>query len=256
MQTIKKLKMNDKLIITIILTIFIGWHSTNAQSILMEEDIRKYDIYKPRKGPNLRNFTHLYMNYGLIVEIPDYSEAETETKLGSSHTLAVGYRYKLKLTDIIAFGYDISYSYYSYYLKQTEQKTFPNTILHSSEKIRFSNIGFEAYLRLNINKRRGNYVGNYLDIGGYANWMYQAKHIYHDKEQLNQLYHANNKKVVLKDLQYTKSLNYGIKCRIGFNRFAIFGTYRLSDLIKPEYKTTIDKFELPQFAIGVELGFF
>ena len=74
-----------------------------AQTVLLEEDVNS-DTIKKTVGPNLRNYHHLYISYGMMA---DKSEKGADINYGKSSTLEVGYRYKLRVTNHYAIGTDL-----------------------------------------------------------------------------------------------------------------------------------------------------
>jgi hypothetical protein len=226
--------------------------SSSAQSVLIEENVKKYDLDKPTYGPNLRHFTHFYIGYGFIVDKPRGNGIQIQHDW--SHTLIVGYRYKLKIFNFLAIGTDFNYYYMVYYLKQNSSKTVPNSILHDKEKLKFNNLGAEAWLRINFG-RRGNYMGNFMDFGAFYNWGFSAKHFYQDRvDDKTNPYMAKVIRVTNRDLNYVEPFNYGVRARIGFNRFVIAGTYRLSNLFTQDFRDNVADVELPRFSIGLQFG--
>jgi len=230
--------------------------SVNSQKIMLEEDVRKYDIYKPKRGPNLARFNHLYLGYSLIMAKYEPSMHQSTVLVGPSHSLIAGNRFKYKLGRYFATGYDVYYTYFTYYIGQNQYKYFPNNVIHETEKIRFSNAGAEVYFRISPNKRLGNFVGNFIDFGAYLNYMFQAKHIYYEKAANQSLYYAGKAKIILRNLSYVTPYNYGVKLRIGRNRISFNATYRVSDFIKKDFKQNELNFEPPRLSVGLQLGFF
>ena len=243
-----RLKLNYlqmKQFITTLLCIVLFSLCAKGQDVLLEEDV-KADTIKQTVGPNLKHFTHLYFDLGFIV-----GESETEgadINYGKSYTFSIGYRYKRKICNFYAIGFDISYYFMSYNLKQNIFKILPNDSIHNKEKLIFNNLGLELYNRFNFGKR-GNYIGNFIDIGAYGNWAYKIKH--YTKDDINvDINKAKIKQVTYTGLVYPEELNYGLRARIGINRYVLSATYRLSDLFKEIY----DYPELPRLSVGLQIG--
>ncbi len=239
--------MNKKFILFLII-LLIGKFAT-AQTVLMHEKISDYDFDVPKRGPNFRHFTHLAIGLGFY--IPDEDAKQIDCVYGASTSFSVGYRYKYKITNFFAIGATLSYTNDIFSIQQNSQKQFPNKILHKREKLRFNSLGPGVFMRFNIGKR-GNVIGRFLDLGTYYNWVFIAKHVYRDRLSNNNLLAqgAGKQKVVLSDLDYIKRFHYGIKCRVGINRFVINASYRLSELLNEKYKPLF----LPRLNIGIEIG--
>jgi hypothetical protein len=240
--------MKKIIYLTVMLTFCIG---INGQTLLMQEKVSPDDFKKPSKGPNYRNFSHLYLSFGLY--FPENAEFEVPTKMGSSTRFEIGWRYKLKITNWLAMGTGLNYANTIYDLKQITNKIIPNNIGHMKEKFRLNSIGSELYLRLNYG-RRGNIIGRYIDIGAYASWIYLLKHMYLDKPDIQNNYRANSQRVILTGLDYFEPFKYGLKARLGSNRYAVFATYRLNELFTSSYRSEVGGYYLPKLNIGLELG--
>jgi hypothetical protein len=227
--------------ISLILVLFFLANALSAQSVLLHKDVND-TIVVEKFGPNLKRFGHFYFGAGFIFGKPD--SVGSETVAGLSMNYMLGFRYKIKLTNWFALGGDLALSTYSFRVKQDSSKAIPNNIIHDKEKISLGDLGANAFLRFNFGKR-GNRIGNFLDLGGYADLTISGRHYYKDK--------MDNKNVIettISHLNYLNAYNYGAMARIGFNRYVIYGSYRLSDIFEGSYKYP----ELPRITIGLQIG--
>lgn len=236
-----------RIIIYCILSLFL-LQSTVSQTVLLHEKISDYDFEMPKQGPNFRHFTHLYLGFAFY--IPTGNKNEIPIINGLSTAFSVGVRYKFKLTNFFAIGTALNYTNDIFTIKQDKTKIFPNSNIHKREKLRLNSLGSEAFIRFNFGKR-GNIIGRFIDFGAYINWVFVAKLVFKDqiKNQPNS-YNAKKIKVVLSNLNYIKRYHYGVKTRIGMNRFVINASYRLDELLNDEYKPLF----LPRFNVGIEIG--
>lgn len=238
----KKIALIKKLLL--ILSISFGL-SAQAQKILLEKHTRDLFPAQNTNGPNLKHFKHAYLDYG-------FSMADSKTQgitllTARSNTFSFGVRYKRKLAEFLSIGYAFYYNFEDFAIKQEAGKIFPNSILHSKEKLNFNNLGSELYTRLNF-APRGNTLGLFLDLGGFFNWTFTAKHkttdIFEDYEN-----NAKEIQVISKHLEYTEPFHYGVCARLGYNRYILTASYRLSGYIKEEFDVV-----LPKLSIGFEIG--
>ncbi|NJO90881.1 MAG: hypothetical protein HC831_19405, partial [Chloroflexia bacterium] len=198
------------LVIVVVCQIAIG------QTVLLHERISDYDFKMPKRGPNFRHFTHLCL--GLAFYVPSNEDNEIETKPVST-TFSIGWRYKYKLTSWLAFGAGINYTNDVFNLLQNDEKVVPNSIQHDKEKLRFNNLGPDAFIRFNFGKR-GNVVGRFVDLGAYFNWSFRVKHMFQDKvDNTSQPMQAGKERVILSELNYVEKFHYGFRGRIGLNLF-------------------------------------
>ena len=95
--------------------------------------------------------------------------------------------------------------------------------------------------------RRGNYIGNYLDLGAYGGWNYQKKH-----KTTNENDDGEKVRVSTTHLKYIENFSWGLLARVGVSRYALAVHYRLSDIFESSYAMP----ELPRLIVGVEVGLF
>ena len=223
--------------------------SLNAQTILMAEDVNE-DTIPDTNGPNLVNYWHTFMGYGLIL---GNSEGEgARTKPGLSYEFIGGIRYKRRINNTLGVGFDIQYGQHSFNIQQDSAKTLPNSELHDKEKLIYHNLGLTLYTRINFGKR-GNTMGNFIDLGAYGDWGYIINHYTKDKHD-TALVGASVEEVTLSRLVYTNPINHGVFIRGGISRYVVYAKYRLSNLFKEDY--IIPYTELPRFIVGVEIGLY
>jgi len=240
--------MKHLLAVTILLLQF----TIYSQTVLLHEDISKLDFQMPSNGPNYKHFHQLYLNFGFYIPLGDAQEVETN--LWKSVAFSVGWRYKRKLASWFAVGTGLSFTNSYFSIKQNSNKLVPNNILHSEEKLKLNNINIELYTRFNFGKR-GNVIGKFIDIGGYMEYAFLIKHYYRDNFDKNSPpYYSGVKEVDQKNLSYVKKFNYGLKARLGVNRWVLTASYRLSDLLTDDYKNTVGEYFFPKLMVGVEIG--
>ncbi|MFH0866453.1 MAG: hypothetical protein V1904_09660 [Bacteroidota bacterium] len=211
-----------------------------AQNVLLHKEVK--DSLTVKFGPNLKNFRHFYIGIGFIAGEPD--SAGSSIMQGYSMNYLIGYRYKLRLTNWFSLGYDIAFNSYSYRLKQDSTKITPNKTIHDKEKLTFGDLGVDCYLRFNYG-RRGNRIGNFIDLGGYYDWVFSGRNYSKDK-----MTNGNVIETTISHLNYFNAYNYGALARLGFNRYVFYGYYRLSDIFDASYLYP----ELPRLTIGLQIG--
>lgn len=223
-----------------------------SQTVLLHEDVSKLDVKMPTNGPNFKHFHQLYLDYGFFIPSDDVLEVETD--FWRSYIFVAGWRYKRKIAEWFAVGTGLSYSYVTYYLIQGEHKQIPNSIAHDKEKLKFNNAGTEVYMRFNFGKR-GNIIGKFVDIGAYGEYAFSVKHFYQDKQDKNQPpYYSAVKKVDETKLGYVNKLNYGLRARIGVNRWVITASYRINNILTDDFKAIVGEYSFPKINVGLEIG--
>ena len=217
-----------------------------AQDVIMDKKVDKEELFEKEEGPNLKKFSHLYVDYGAFAGPAEGDGAKIDYL--RSDFWGIGFRYKYKLGQFYGLGFDLEFKNWSYRIKQNEEKTFPNDALHEKERISFHNLGGDVYNRLSFTKQ-GNWIGFFIDFGAFAYWTMNAKHVTFDNTVPDD-FHAKEEKSVYKKLSYVENLNYGPFVRIGYNRYVITAHYRYSELFKNDYNHP----ELPRLVIGLQMG--
>jgi hypothetical protein len=237
--------MKKSLYIITALLLTLNISVASAQEILLEQEVSQ-DTTVDKKGPNRNRFFHFYTGYGFMI---DEGEAGSEVKPFASHQFTIGFRQKFKLSKVFSFGYDIAYANDIYRLRQNASKILPNSVTHKKETIRLSNLGASLFVRTNFKKNRGNVVGNFLDLGFGANWIYKAVHAFTDDFPVGS-YNAKTADVTLSGLKYVEDFSYGPVARIGFNRIALYGQYRLNTIFKSAFNYP----DVSKVIAGIQIG--
>jgi len=225
--------------------------SVIAQDVVLDKNVDEQ--YTDKRGPNMRQYGHIYEGIGTFIPYNNISGAKAE--LGRSMEFTFGYRYKLKLLSFYAIGFDLSNRWQRYGIESEDGVAVDvalNPLSQASQVKRLSlgvsSLGAEAYNRINIGKR-GNVLGNYLDIGIKGEWNYTRK-LYIKEEAASGSYYETSR-TIQKNLNFIEKFSTLITARIGINKFSIYGNYRFSDLIASGYSTP----ELPPLTAGVQLAF-
>jgi hypothetical protein len=210
----------------------------HAQTMLLDRN-PAIDTTISRSGPNRANYTHSYMSFGFLA---DGGSAGATGKPGSFASFQFGVRYKRRLSQTFALGYDVAYDFNQINLKQSAGKMVPDSFLNNKEKLMSYNALGSVYLRLNFG-RRGNQLGKYLDLGGFATYTFA-----HVRFVKNKLPDNTTIRSRVSGLKYYEALNYGLCGRIGMNRIVVFGQYRLSDF----FKSSLNLPEPSRLVLGVQ----
>jgi hypothetical protein len=233
----------------IVIVLMLMGGAVNSQTVLIEEEPLS-DTIPQTFGKNLANYFHWYGGYEMVCS--DFEGDGAKVNMPASGNWTIGFRYKRKVTGWFAVGTGLFVSSTIWKIKQNDTKSFPNLITHDKEKVSVGQLGGDVYLRFNYG-RRGNKIGNYIDVGGYGFLVTFSEHKTTDKPLVLDEY---NSSLIIKQhrrLAYIEKFGYGIKARIGFDRYVISATYRVSDLTKAKYDLFPD---FPRLSVGLEIGFF
>lgn len=209
-----------------------------SQKVLLSQNVEK-DTVIPSRGPNRKHFIALYVG---LAGIAGKSEQGASVLYSHSSEFTVGLNYKQRLSNHEAIGCKLSYDLDNYRLNPNSDFPSTNNLQHSKEKLVFNSTSLAVYNRINFDKRRGNYLGHYLDIGMYGSWYFSIRH--YTKDDIN----GTIVKTYMSHLPYTENFGYGAFVNLGFNRFTIFSKYRISRFFKEEEPKLTT---LPAYIVGI-----
>lgn len=219
--------------------------AAQAQQVLVQANVAD-DTVKTTFGPNRRYFGHAYLGYGLVAG-PARGGAALRYGFGSSE-LRGGGRLKVRFTQALAFTLDLGYAYRRYELAQNDQKTVPTPTLHRRESLGLHQLYSEMGLRLNVG-RRGNAVGSYLGLLVEGGWVAGTSHVTQDDPAPG----IGSVETTEHGLPYLRRWTGGVGTRLGFDRYALVGRYRLAPAFAMGYAAGA---ELPRWGLGIEIGLF
>lgn len=200
--------------------LFLLFGSAPAQNIVLEKD-PAIDSLVPKRGPNRKHYLHTYMSFGFTT---DPGEAGARSRQGTFGHCQLGLRYKRRLSQTFALGYEFAYDVNDLSQRQESGKLVPDTLQYRRERLIFYNALFSPYLRINFG-RRGNQLGKYVDLAAYGT--YTVSHVLFQRSELPD---GRNIRSRTTGLTYFQRFNYGATVRIGINKIILYGHYRLSDL--------------------------
>ncbi len=233
----------------LLLLVFFAITPAYSQSVVLSKKVDEQ--YEDNYGPNMRHYG--YFHAGLAV-IPNMEDATSSIKNPGSGEYTLGYLYKLKLLPFYALGFDVSLAHTRYSFTKSDLNAYNpyNPLTFASNEKRHllvnNSVSLEIYQRINFGKR-GNTLGNFLDAGLSGSWNYAVKEVIVITGNANDYY--DRSRTVNHRLDFPETFSYGLAARIGHNKIALFGRYRLSDYFKDTYSIP----ELPRLKVGVEIGF-
>ncbi|MBO6518242.1 MAG: hypothetical protein JJ975_17025 [Bacteroidia bacterium] len=208
--------------------------TSQAQTIELEQDVNR-DTVISDYGPNRKNFFGTYLGLGAVIGQIDHDFMKLKPV---SDRFTFGAYYKRRLNNVYSVLLSSNYGVTVYRFEVSEVMKY--------NRIRANDVNLDFSNRFNFG-RRGNRIGNYLELG--VSGMY----IFHTKQETKTEVVDNaalykNVKTELTGLKFIESANYSVHARFGFNKFAITADYRLSDLT-----TNRVDYDLPPLTVGVRL---
>ena len=221
---------------------------SSGQNVIIKQDVNE-DLEEEEYGPNRKFYNSTFSGFGFLIGSPD--SAGSAINWQRSFYVENGARHKRQFGQFFALGHDASFNLRSYSIKQDTAKTFGGFQTHTAERFIQVNGNLIIFSRFNFLPRRGNHLGRYIDLGGYAEYAVITRHMVRDK--LPDITGYKNAKTFFRGLQYINRLNYGATARIGFGNFIFFGQYRLSDIFRKTEQFNYQ--ELPRYTVGISLDF-
>ncbi len=184
-------------------------------------------------------------------EMPGPQVYGSQTNWWSS-SLSFGFRMKLKLFYWNSFIVDGTYRYDRFSLQQHTPKLAPlGTMSHERERISLHNASLLFCDRINF-KKRGNVLGNWIDLGVYNDWVLRSSNVFvdrhYDSNSMTGYDYKTKTKIV--GLPYIEVLNYGLTVRMGSEDFVVFARWRMNSLLN--YSSPNNR-DLPKLTIGFEV---
>ena len=226
--------------ISLFLFLLMGFAVFSQEVILEQENIG--EKVQTKNGPNAGYFTHSFI--GLSFPVPPQQEGAA-LLYGKSWGMDFGSRGKYRFSNYYALGFDISYGFDIFRMKQEEAKVVPDKLIYDKQSLRSNEFRLGLFNRINFDKRRGNQLGRYIDLGAYGAYQW-VKHKT-EVEEDNSTYIAIHRK-----LEYIGPWQYGFFARLGSRRLLLTVDYRFSDFFSPDSGYP----ELPRFSVGLQFALF
>jgi len=213
-----------------------------SQTIIMQDSNPMAPYEVKTQGPNLKNYGQWFIGFGAVTPV---GAASDNTIFGKSLLFDLGYRYRYRVSNFFNTGFDLSYYLQGNRLNKSGMLKVYDGLVHGRENIIQNEFRLSPFLRFNLTPKRGNFLGTYVDLGGYVAWNFLPVFRAVDTRT------SNNEM-----LKYTRQFDpmqkryeYGLTGRIGRNKLIVFAHYRLSDLLKNSSLP-----DLPRLAAGVQFG--
>jgi hypothetical protein len=221
-----------------------GKRQTENRELVSEEVDTTGKISK--FGPNRLFYLCPYGGLGTM-PMPQVYGAQTNWW---STSLTYGIRSKLKLFYWNALVLDVAYRYDRYSIRQNTPKLSPLIAAnHVRERISLHNFSVAFCDRINF-RRRGNVMGNWLDLGVYADHVFRSANVFVDRHYDSNSASGFSYKVKTRivGLPYIDKLNYGFAIRVGGDYYCFYAQYRVNSLFTVE---TPNNRDLPKLMLGV-----
>ncbi|MBE0640406.1 MAG: hypothetical protein IH599_00115, partial [Bacteroidales bacterium] len=189
------------------------------------------------------HFIHFFAGFGTPAGRPEH--ASDQLNYAASNTTLAGYRYKRRISQHISLVTDWNVRRLAFHLKQWEKFDDPIFTTWDKRKLVIMQSGTGLYTRINYDTKRGNYIGRYIDLGGYLAWNINSRRVYYSRGPGNE-----RTRLKISDSGYLRPFESGLLLRLGFQNIALTTSLRFSDYFTSESGTG----DLPLISIGIEIG--
>ena len=227
------------------------WSVLVGQTVLIERDVR-VDTQQSRIGPNRKTHFQLMVGLGNFF---GGGHPDLPIRYGNSREFFVAFQYKRKLTSQWSTGLDVSFRNMVYRIDQNPgRKRIPDTLIYERERFSLPQFAVQPWFRYNFDRRRGDRTGIYVDAspGLHVPFSQRRVMVYKTADTDHLL------KVVKRRLDYLAPVFMTLSLRAGYQRFSVYGQWRVTPLFKPEasrkrWEQTAD---LPPFLLGLQVAFY
>ena len=209
--------------------------NVSAQELIFEKRPDTIQVH-PNYGPNHKHFVHPFIS----------SSVKTNQILAGQ--LSLGFRYKLKFSRPFSVVSEVGLSSDLFRLSKKAGLYIPDSISHLSQSVKSSGFFGGLYIRTRLGQK-GDYLGNFIDIGLSGGVNFLNKLITSDTTISGTPGSLVSERTSRTNFKNINPLLYSACIRIGFDKFSLIASYRLSQLLK----TTIGK-DLPALQVGLEIS--
>jgi hypothetical protein len=207
-----------------------------GQTEVMHNAVRDYE-QKPIWGANRTHYLQGFLGFGFYTPI---SVPSRDFKIGSSFDFEFGAMYRYRLANFVNVGMGLGFLFQEIELNNQGMVKDWDTQVHSKANVSNSILSAKPFIRLNLSPKRGDYLGTFIDLGGFANWNFYPITSFTDKQGVQryvQQYVFDKKQ---------ERVQYGAFVVLGRDWFRIEGSYYLSnwfrsnaDFFMPRYKVSV-----------------
>lgn len=235
-----------------ILILMLSSGMASAQKLIMEETVDPAPG-NSLLGQNKRHFIETRLFYGLMVNQENHSYP---VKLVGSGEFEAIVRYKLKINPILSTGLSASYLNQQFVTKKNNN--LPDSLSPTRALFKINSIKPAAFIRFNIDPKRGNYLGKYIETGLYGVVSYSLKHVLVNKYEVMEEKGYRKSKEILSGLNYLSRFQYGTYISIGFGNFEISYRYRISRIpnglaYPTDPRIDYELWDFPKNALGLSV---
>lgn len=214
-----------------------------AQEIILFEQIQKPDEQKIF-CKNCLLFIHPYISSRYYVPIDPHAEIRVHSY--SSTTGSLGCRLLLKVHHVVSTGFNVWIEQNSFSIVQSAGNDPIDTVQTARHRVYFLSSGADVFLRLHLDKRRGMYLGHFIDLGYRGGLNFLSGRMIADRWDNGMKY-----RLWYRPYEEINAYQTALYMRAGINRFSILFQLQLIGWLNEGFSKN-----LPVFSAGFEMGIF
>jgi hypothetical protein len=215
-----------------------------SQTVVLDQKGKELNPNK-KYGPNLKRYSNLSFGYGVFYQ--KHNSNNYQINFPRSIQINLSRRDKYKVNSLFAVGSEVGLAFKNINLKNNSIVPLGPNI----SRINRLSINGSLYSRVNFDRKRGNRLGYFLDIGIGSDYYYISKAI--SELDLPSVSYGGIK-VSYNGLKELKRLDYFCFARIGAERVNVIFQIILNQQIKDELLSTLIIKNLPTFKAGIEIN--
>ncbi|MFA7401249.1 MAG: S8 family serine peptidase [Bacteroidales bacterium] len=208
-------------------------------------------------GVNAIHYVYPYLQWGFMLPL----EPMPQFIFGKTQNFTIGVAYKGNVSKWYSLGGSIAYTYNSYRINTPPIRTFAPMKIKTKEKVNINMLSMDIYQRFRLFPGEQLGFGCYIDMGVYGGWNFDNYCISITKTKTNQQDDLTiiRRKSKIKGDSYIPipPLQWGVNIRIGYGLLAVYGRYRISDIIAndlfPRGDEKLHIYDFPKLEVGLQL---
>ncbi len=237
----------NQIVSALFIVFFLGLyqHNLNAQDLVFEKKPDSVPAH-PNYGPNRLHYVHPFLFAGGIFPTPGIEQVKT--KLPHNTYLAAGIRYKLKISRPFSVVSEAGFDRFSFRSAMGSGIMPEDSKTHLSQTVSSAGFFGGIFIRTRLGQK-GDYLGNYIDLGitGQTNLINTLVTV--DTVRLENTEQLMSQRTTRTSFSLFNPFTYSACIRLGFDKFSVVASYRLSRLLNDKLIN-----DLPGLTVGFEFS--
>ncbi len=155
-------------------------------------------------------------------DIP-HSDASRDYHFGASWGMVFGYTYRYRIANPVNIGVGLNYRFHWMRLNRSGMLKVYDNAIHDKVRLSSNDIRLNPFIRINLSSRRGNYLGNYIDLGAFG-----AVNVWRSIDVFDEVDDVK-RQIRLRPYKMINNTFYGVFATVGFNTTRLTVSWNLSN---------------------------